>query len=119
MKPSLILLIGFLFIACSSSNDLIEYSCYKDENRAIIATYTGAKGTIVGPSSQSCETLFTINEDSDDFTLYFSPCNLDATFEEDGVEVIFSGYLFETFETEDVCAFPFELTKIERVSQIQ
>ncbi|MDY7396198.1 hypothetical protein UMM65_13180 [Aureibaculum sp. 2210JD6-5] len=115
MKILIFFLMVAMSMACSNSDDSIEFSCYKGENRKITAIFTNAKGKIIGPGTQGCQALFTIKDDSNKYTLTFSPCNLDDKFKEDGLNIVFSGYLFETFETEDVCAFPFELTKIDKL----
>ncbi len=119
MKILIIFLFGITLITCTNTDDAIEFSCYKDENRKVIATFNDVKGTIIGPSINSCQTLFTIKDESNEYTLAYGPCNLDEKFKVDGLDVVFSGYLFETFELEDICALPFELTKIDKLIELK
>tara|TARA_R110002033_G_scaffold161303_2_gene197778 strand:- start:1082 stop:1450 length:369 start_codon:yes stop_codon:yes gene_type:complete len=115
MKNLIALLITIILLSCNSNEESINPTCYQDENRKVIATFINAKGKIIGPGDQTCPTIFTLEDESGKYTLPFSPCNLAEEFKEDGLEVNFSGYLFETFEVEDICAFPFELTQISRI----
>ncbi|MFD1160858.1 hypothetical protein [Hwangdonia seohaensis] len=113
MKSLIVFFVGITLMCCSNSDESINPTCYKDENRKVIATFENAKGKIIGPNSQTCSKLFTLEDKSGKYTLTFSPCNLTEEFKEDGLDVVFSGYLFETFEVENICAPPFELTKIK------
>lgn len=114
MKILIIFLTPAILLSCSTNNVPINPTCYQDENRKVIATFVNAKGKIIGLGDEACPTIFTLKEESGTYVLSFAPCNLDEEFKKDELEVIFSGYLFETFEVENVCAFPFELTKIQK-----
>lgn len=114
-----LLLFFVLLISCSSddlNNELPE--CTEQEqqafvDRALVATFTDVRGTIVkddgcpvfaltgGPmvEGRNVERLFA--------------CNLPDSYKRDGLEVIFSGDLYETFETENICAQFFLLTQID------
>lgn len=41
------------------------------------------------------------------------PCNLPEEYKQDGLKIIFSGYLFEIPENVDICSYAFQLTKIK------
>ena len=102
-------------LSCSSDDDL-NPQCYQDSNRQIIAVFTNVQGEVVGPDPTGCPTIYTLNggpevEGRSPVGL-LSPCNFPQEMKQDGLEVVYSGYLFETFETEDICAQFFELTDI-------
>ncbi len=84
-----------------------------EEEREIIAEYKMEEGFILVPE-EGCP-VFRIdgNFKTQENYLDLWVCNLPEEFQEDSLKVIFSGYLYETFETEDVCAQIFELIEIE------
>lgn len=112
MKNLIVFLTITILLSCTSNDAPVNPTCYQDENRKVVATFVNVKGKIIGPSDQTCPTIFTLKDESGKL---FSACNLNEAFKEDGLDVVFSGYLFETFELEDICAFPFELTKINKI----
>ncbi|WP_445733203.1 hypothetical protein [Mariniflexile sp.] len=115
MKNLIVFLTITILLSCTSNDESIKPTCYQDENRRVVATFVNVKGKIIGPSDQTCPTIFTLKDESGKYTLAFAPCNLTEAFKEDGLDVIFSGYLFETFDVENVCAYPFELTEISEI----
>lgn len=99
----------------SCSDDDPQPGCYQEEGRRIVATITNEEGTIRGPADAFCGESFTIEPDEkvDSRPLgLFVPCNLSEEFREDGTRVVFSGYVYESFETENICADFFEITEI-------
>jgi len=44
------------------------------------------------------------------------PCNLPEDYKVDGLEVVFSGFLFEIPDDVDICSYAFQLTKIKPVN---
>lgn len=109
-KLSSAFVIAVMFLSCSS--DDIEPGCFQEENRRILETIRNIEGTI----SQQCSDSFTIipkeKVDNNPVGSYF-PCNLDDDFKIEGTEVIFSGYIYESFDTEDICADFFEIIDID------
>ena len=101
-----------MFTNCTN-DDNIKPTCFQDENRSVIETFNNARGKIIAPSEGGCP-IYTLEENSGTYTLPFAPCNLPEDLKKDELQVVFSGYLFETFDVEDVCAFPFEITRIEK-----
>ncbi|TMU57450.1 hypothetical protein [Flagellimonas algicola] len=104
---------------CSSDDNDPEPSCFQDEGRRIVATITDAEGTIRAPGI-FCPNDFTIGPDdqTDDRPLgSFFPCNLDDGLQIEDARVIFSGYVYESFDTEDICADFFEITSIRLINQ--
>ena len=94
--------------------------CFQEDNRRIVATINNVNGTIQGPESQSCPNDYIIEPDekveSSLLGLFF-PCNLTDEFQVDGARVVFSGYIYESFELEDICADFFEITEIRLSDQ--
>ncbi|WP_339650008.1 hypothetical protein [uncultured Salegentibacter sp.] len=84
-----------------------------EDERGIIAEYTNEAGFILLPE-EACP-VFRIDGDfkTEENYLDLWICNLPEEFQQDSLEVIFSGYLYETFENENVCAQLFELSEIE------
>ncbi len=110
--PYLLLLVISLFISGCSSDDDIRPTCFQDENRKIIKTLTDKTGIIIAPSQDGCPN-YVIKEDSGDYTLDFDPCNLPDDFKEGGLEVVFSGLVFDSSDL-NICAEFFELTNIRK-----
>ncbi|WP_422350834.1 hypothetical protein [Flagellimonas sp.] len=97
---------------CSNDDNGPEPGCYQDDNRSIVNTVKNISGTIM--EEESCGFVIKPDEALDKNPLgTLRPCNLDGTFQVDGTKVIFSGYIYESFETEDICADFFELIDIE------
>ena len=108
-KLSLLLIITAIFSGCSS--DDIKPGCFQENNRKILATIRNIEGTI----SQQCLESFVIipNEKVDNNPVgSFFPCNLNDDFMVEGISVVFSGYIYESFDTEDICADFFEIIEI-------
>lgn len=102
-----------LTISCSN-DDGPKPSCFQDENRRIVKTIKETEGTILG-SQCSTTTIYLIDplhQEQRGPTGKFGPCNLSEEFRIDGARVVFSGYLYEQFETENICADFFEITEI-------
>lgn len=113
MKPkNIIKLLLLLMVTYSCSNDDSQPNCFQEENRKIDAKLTDLIGEI---DNDGCQSNYTITGISTPPNIYLplAPCNLSEEFKEDGLKVRFSGYMYETFETEDICAMPFEITKME------
>lgn len=115
MKKLILFFIGMLLIGCTSSDNTINPSCYQDEDRKVVSALENVEGKIIGPNDQYCPTIFYLRVNSGESTLPLAACNLTEGFKVDGLEVVLSGYLFETFDLEDLCAFPFELTNITKI----
>lgn len=107
-----------VLFACDSTNEnikAIELQACNDleSNRKVIAEFSNEEGTINAPE-EGCP-VYTIEggPDHPERNLrLLAPCNLPENFEEDDLKIVFSGNLYETFETEDICAQAFELTEI-------
>mgnify|MGYP005991125095 CR=1 FL=1 len=103
-----------VFSGCSDGDP--EPGCYQEQNRKIIKTISNVVGTIRGSDSHSCSNdyIIELDEKLDGLPLgLLSPCNLSEEFHKNGMTVIFSGNVYESFETEDICADFFELTNIK------
>lgn len=116
MLKSARLVITFVFstLSCSDSEEQTS-NCYQEENREIIETVTNFSATILGPESQDCLTGFIIELDGElpnNILGILSPCNLDENFRTNGLKVQVSGFIYESFDTEDICADFFEITEI-------
>lgn len=121
MKALQFLSILFSFILTLSafsgcSDDDGESGCYQEQGRKVVETITNVKGTIRGPESHSCskDYIIELDEKLDGHPLgLLSPCILSGDFNKEGARVVFSGHVYETFETEDICADFFEITDIK------
>lgn len=105
--------ISTVIVGCSSDDDL-DPQCYQDSEREIIAVFTNVRGEVVGPDSEGCP-IYALSGGPDvegRGVPLLSPCKLPEEMKQDGLDVVFSGYLYETFETEDICAQLFEITHI-------
>ena len=90
-KLSLLFVISAIFSACSS--DDIEPDCFQEDNRRILAKIRNIEGTI----SQQCSESFVMipNEKVDNNPVgSFFPCNLNDDFRVEGIQVVFSGYIY-------------------------
>ncbi|CAG2532814.1 hypothetical protein MAR621_03008 [Maribacter dokdonensis] len=104
-----------LAIISSCSNDGPEHGCFQEEARDVVATITEVKGTIDGVSCDK----FIIEPDNKNESRplgLYDPCNLSSEFEIDGTKVVFSGFVYESFENEDICADFFEITEIRFIN---
>ena len=108
--PFVLTIITYLSIS-SCSNDGPEPGCFQEEDRDIVATITEVKGTIDGLSCDKF--IIEPDEKAESRPLgLFDPCNLSSEFEIDGARVVFSGFVYESFDEEDICADFFEITEI-------
>lgn len=117
MKFYFLVLISNLLISGCSDDDP-EPGCFQEEGRRIVATITNEEGTIRRPGT-FCPDDFTIEPDIkvDSRPLgSYAPCNLTNDFEFDNARILFSGFVYESFETEDICADFFEITEIRFIS---
>lgn len=107
----LVFILFFLTVSCSS-DDGPKPGCYQDQDRQIVNEINEATGVIYG--SQCDGQTFVIEPDKMEISSLglFNPCNLPEEFQVDSVGVVFSGYVYESFDTEDICADFFEVTEI-------
>ena len=121
MKLIKFFILIIVFSACETDDEIERRSgavprmdCIDiEEERGIIGEYIKEEGFILVPE-EGCP-VFRIDGDFKTEQNYLDlwVCNLPEEFQEDGLDITFSGYLYETFENEDVCAQIFELTEIE------
>ncbi len=108
----LVLIVQLSFSSCSDDDP--QAGCFQEESRNIVATITDATGTIREPGI-ACPDEYIIEPDEKveirPLGLY-DPCNLNSEFQVGNTRVIFSGYVYESFENEDICADFFEITEI-------
>ncbi|MGB3852773.1 MAG: hypothetical protein WA958_22605 [Tunicatimonas sp.] len=108
--------IAFLCATFSCSNDVEPTSrCFQEEHRKITNTVTNITATILGPEAQDCPREYIIEPDDalpNNILGLLSPCNLEEDFQINGLSVQVSGFMYESFETEDICADFFEITEI-------
>tara|TARA_R110001583_G_scaffold43178_10_gene137280 strand:+ start:1251 stop:1616 length:366 start_codon:yes stop_codon:yes gene_type:complete len=110
LKTLLLILITSLFFFACSNDDPVP-GCYQESGRKIVATINNVKGEII--EKEFCGFIIRPDERLDNNPIgILSPCNLDNEFEVDGAKVVFSGYIYESFDTEDICADFFEITEI-------
>ena len=112
-----LIILSFTISGCSEDNP--KPGCFQEQGRSIIATITNAEGTIRAPDT-FCPGDFTIepNDKVDSRPLgAFFPCNLESEFQVEDIRVIFSGFVYESFDTENICADFFEITEIRRIDQ--
>ena len=108
---------AFTFLAgCNSDDDnnLPEGNCFQDEGRGVVGVVNNESAVLMAPTD-GCPvyTILTDNLSDGQVLRDLFACNLDISFQEDGLQVIVSGLLYETFDTEDICAQSFEITEIE------
>jgi len=118
LKLLLITTVFSFFPGCSDDDP--QPGCYQEANRKIVATVSNVNGIIRQPTEGLCPDDFTIEPEEKDenrpLGLYV-PCNLTEQYRVDGASVVFSGYVYESFETEDICADFFEITTIRLSNQ--
>lgn len=110
--------ISGLILLSACSGDDPEPECFQEEQRRIVATIKAASGTILG--SQCDDNTYTILPDKHIHSGplgQFEPCNLPVPFQENGIRIIFTGYVYESFENEDICADFFEITELREIDQ--
>lgn len=109
-----------LFLGCS--DDEPSPVCFQEEGRRIVTVLTNESGTIRGLREEFCSLFFTIDPDKEfnrNPVGILGACNFPEEFQVDGQRVLFSGFIYESFETEDICADFFEITEIEIISDDQ
>ncbi|MEZ4969090.1 MAG: hypothetical protein R2814_05410 [Flavobacteriaceae bacterium] len=114
-----VLILFFLTVSCSN-DDGPKPGCYQEEskNRKIIRTIKEAPGSVLGQRCGDGSFLLDPDKENQSGPLgQFYPCNLIEEFQVDGAKVVFSGYLYESFDTEDICADLFEITEIRLADQ--
>lgn len=105
-----------LIYSCSDDDGAPKASCNQEDNRSIVSTVSEVVGTMT--EVDICGFVIEPDEPLEHNPVgLLKPCNLDQTFEVEGMKVVFSGYIFESFETEDICADFFELTEIRQDGQ--
>ena len=115
-KFFLSLLCLVLFFSCS--DDGPTPGCFQEEERRIVATVSNISGFI--DFREPCGFLIDPEERLDENpTALLSPCDLDPELREVGLRVKFSGFIYESFEFEDICADFFEITNIEVLADSQ
>ena len=137
MKPFflLIFLITLTTQSCDGSDDSnidiaesnLQATCFQDENRDVVEVFTDVLGFVIHPKINDCSffdenTLYLLGGFPKTPELYLElfACNLEDQFktDRDSLQVTYSGYVFETFDNEDICARLFEITEI-RLNQNQ
>lgn len=109
-KFVLSLLFPIWFFSCS--NDGPTPGCFQEEGRRIVSTIRNINGVI--DFREACNFIIDPEERLDENpTGLLFPCNLEEKLKSDGLRVKFSGFIYESFEFEDICADFFEITDIE------
>ncbi len=110
------LLCLFLFFSCS--DDEPTPGCFQEEGRRIVSSVSNINGFI--DFREPCGFLIDPEARLDENpTALLFPCNLENEFKSDGLRVKFSGFIYESFEFEDICADFFEITDIEVLADSQ
>ena len=100
-KYRCVLICFFLFFSCS--DDKPSAGCFRDDGRKIVSTINDISGTII--FNEDCGYLIDPDNQVDSNpTGVLVPCNLDTEFRLDRSRIIFNGVIYESFETEDICA---------------
>lgn len=116
MKKVLVIISIILFLGCSDDDSVA--GCFQESGRRIVASVENVNGTML--MNEFCGFVIDPNEQLDRNPIgILSPCNLGEEFRLDGLNIVFSGYIYESFETEDICADFFEITEIRTVSKVQ
>lgn len=83
---------------------------------------TNITATILGPEAQDCPREYIIEPDDklpNNILGLLSPCNLEEDLQINGLKVQVSGFIYESFGTEDICADFFEITELSLTSNNQ
>lgn len=111
----LLLFSGLLFFACEDDLSELEQAnrdaaCFQDEDRDVVEILTDVDGFAINPSVNNCNgsgfnEIYTLSKGENDVRQLF-PCNLNEQFmtDIDSLPIVYSGYLFEVFQTESICA---------------
>lgn len=108
-----------LIFACSNDDNSIQPSCFQSENREIVAVFESANGYVLAPDA-NCSSIYTLigGPNSEGRRVErLAPCNLENDFKIDSLRIEYDGFLYETFETENICAQKFEITKIKVIKE--
>lgn len=109
-RPPRFYLVFVLVWLLGCSNDDPETKCFEEDNRNIAETVTEISGIIFREcNGYIIEPSVRLNNNPIGI---LSPCNLNTEFQQDGLRIVFSGHIYESFETEDICADFFELIDI-------
>ena len=95
-------------MGCSNDGG-INPSCYQGKNRKVVSIVKDATGILIAQGGQGCPDFVIKDTIGPSFGL--GPCNLPDEFKQDGLKIIYSGYIFDTSDL-DICAEFFELTDI-------
>lgn len=117
MKTSNLILPLYLLLisGCSNEDDSIQATCFQPENRQVVSVFEKAEGYVLAPDAD-CSNMYTLTggPNSEERNVErLAPCNLQNEFKIDSLKIQYSGFLFETFENENICAQKFEITHIE------
>lgn len=113
----LVLIMLFLTVSCSN-DDGPEPGCYQESDRRIVDEVNNATGTVLGSRCSGKAFLLEPDHEEQSGPLgEFYPCNLAETFQVDSARVVFSGYVYESFDNENICADLFEITEIRLIDQ--
>ncbi|PCE66734.1 hypothetical protein B7P33_05450 [Sediminicola luteus] len=108
-------LIGTTSYFYSCSDDDALSGCYKD--RKVVDTVVNVEGTIRGKGVFCNDFTIEPDEKSSSRPLgVLFPCNLEENYKTDDIKVVFSGKIYESFDTEDICADFFEITSIRTIN---
>lgn len=111
--PFVAVLMTVLLLSCSDSDP--QPGCFQELGLNIEEALMDVSGIIRGPGNVFCSDAFVIEPDvrNNDRPLgSLFPCNLETMFQEDGADVIFSGYVYQGINDGDQCADFFEITAI-------
>jgi len=103
------------FFSCSNDDDSIQPSCFQAENRQIVSVFKNVDGFVIAPDI-NCPNIYTLigGPNSEERKVErLEPCNLQNEFKVDSLKIKYSGFLYETFENENICAQKFEITQID------
>src|SRR5680860_379965 len=107
-----VLIIFLLTVSCST-DDGPKPGCFQESNRGIVDEISEATGTILDSQCDGKTFLIEPGKGEQRGPLgQFEPCNLTEAFQVNGAKVVFSGYVYESFDNEDICADFFEITEI-------
>ncbi len=113
---ALILMVHLSLFLQGCSDDDPETVCFRDSGRNIVARVDNASGTMV--LNEVCGFVIEPDERLEGNVIgILGTCNLAEEFEIDGARIVFSGYIFESFEDEDICFDFFEVTDIRIVTE--
>ena len=117
--------IGLLSLQSCGDDDLNtleeanrNVACFQDEGREVVEILTDIDAFVIKPSVNNCNGIrdnqnYTLSKGENDVRQLL-PCSLNNDFktDQDSLSVIYSGYLYESFGNEIICAQKFEITSI-------